>query len=237
MVPNHHHHHADAGTAAAAFIYSSSGSGSDAFSKKHRALSPSCGKQRQVILKQLMGLLETDMVDADGGGGGGGGGGEGGGDDLGPDTPNGSGGCGVWPGNEDVGGGLGNEDVADIVSQQFQPQEQQNAPFLSLLMMQTPGNPEDKDRIIQGNMWNNGACGQSTQVTLNAYNLLIPLIINVSLDWLQGFIKFLSLFHLLFFNSTFELGNFFALFCTRIYWQYLFPFRVDCLQDVNLFGM
>ncbi|XP_027151152.1 zinc finger protein CONSTANS-LIKE 15-like isoform X2 [Coffea eugenioides] len=127
--------------------------------KKHT--SPSCGKQRLVIMKQLMGLLERDMADG------------GGGEELGPGTPNASGGgcCGVWQGNEEVRGlGNGGDGVVGIVNQQFQPQqhqrqqEQQNAPFMSLLMMQTPAIPKERDRTVARNMWTTTACEPSTQI-------------------------------------------------------------------------
>ena len=115
-------------------------------------------------MKQLMGLLERDMGDGGGGGGG---------EELGPGTPNTSGGgcCGVWQGNEEVRGlGNGGDGVVGIVNQQFQPQqhqrqqEQQNAPFMSLLMMQTPAIPKECDRTVARNMWTTTACEPSTQV-------------------------------------------------------------------------
>lgn len=125
--------------------------------KKHSP--PACGKQRHVVMKQLMGLLERDLVDGGGGGG----------EELGPGTPTaGAGGCGLWQGNEEVGE-LGNvgDGVIGIVDQQFQPQQQQqNAPFMSLLMMQTTtaANPKESDRMMERNMWNTSACDQSTQI-------------------------------------------------------------------------
>jgi hypothetical protein len=65
--------------------------------------SPSCGKQRMVIMMQLVALLDRDLVDVCGGSSGGGGG-----EDLAPGTPNGSAGAGgVWQGNEEAVGGLG----------------------------------------------------------------------------------------------------------------------------------
>lgn len=128
--------------------------------KKHTP--PSCGKQKLVIMKQLMGLLEKDMVDGGGGDG----------EELGPGTPNASGGgcCGVWQRNEEVGGLVnGGDGVVGIVNQQFQPQQQQqqqqqNAPFMSLLMMQTPAIPKEHDRTMERNMWNTSACEPSTQI-------------------------------------------------------------------------
>lgn len=148
MVPN---------DSASAVIFSNRGAGE--LLKKNSP--PSCGKQRQVIMKQLMGLLERDLVDG------------GGGEDLGPETPNGSGGCGVWQGHEEVGGlGNGSDGVAGgVVNHQFQPQsqqpQQQNSPFMSLLMMQRPPNPKENDRLMEGSMWNTGACDQSsTQVLM-----------------------------------------------------------------------
>ncbi|KAL3511487.1 hypothetical protein ACH5RR_030888 [Cinchona calisaya] len=123
--------------------------------KKHSP--PNCGKQKQVIMKQLMGLLERDLLDSGGGGG----------EDLGPGAPNASGGGGVWQGNEERGGlKNGDDGVVGFVNQEFQPQQQQqqNAPFMSLLMVQTPPNPKENDRLMEGNMWNTNACDQSTQI-------------------------------------------------------------------------
>ncbi|KAH6837826.1 hypothetical protein C2S53_000544 [Perilla frutescens var. hirtella] len=96
---------------------------------------PSCGKQKQVILKQLLELL------ADGGGGGGDG------EDVGPRTPSG----GAWRQESFCG------------QYEEQPQEQQQPDgggFTSLLMMQTPA-----DRKEEGNMlWNTTACDHSAQI-------------------------------------------------------------------------
>ncbi|KAL3500975.1 hypothetical protein ACH5RR_035424 [Cinchona calisaya] len=151
MVPNDNN-------ASPVVIFPNCGAGE--FTKKHAP--PSCGKQRQLIVKQLMGLLERDLVDDAGGGGGGG-------EELGPRTPNVSAGCGVWQGNEEVGRlGSGGDGVVGIVNQQqFQPQQQQqqqNAPFMSLLMMQTPENPKGNDRMIERSMWNTSACDKSPQI-------------------------------------------------------------------------
>lgn len=155
MVPNHYHHNP-----AAALIYSNCGG--ELLKKQN----PSCGKQKQVIMKQLVGLLETDLVDVGGCSCGGGG------DELGPETPNVSGG-GVWQEYEEAGGGLKDVDegAVGIANQPFQ-QNQQNAPFMSLLMMQTPANPNHKenDRMIEGSiLWNSTPCDQATQVSFSLF--------------------------------------------------------------------
>lgn len=146
IVPNHHNPSA---------FYSNCGG------EMMKKQNPRCGKQRQVIMKQLLGLLERDLVD----GGGGSSGGGGGSDELGPGTPNESG-AGLWPGTDEACGlGDGSEGAACISNQQFH--QQQNAPFMSLLMMQTPANLKEKDRMAEGNMlWNRNPSDQATQVFL-----------------------------------------------------------------------
>ncbi|KAK6119002.1 hypothetical protein DH2020_047254 [Rehmannia glutinosa] len=97
--------------------------------------SPSCGKQKQVILKQLLELL------ADGGGGGDGG------EDVGPRTPSG----GAWR----------QENLCEQYEEQpQQEQKQQGGGFTSLLMMPTSANPKEEDNML----WNNNTCEHSTQI-------------------------------------------------------------------------
>lgn len=151
MVPNHHHHHDPA-----ALTYSNCGG------ELLKKQSPSCGKQKQIIMKQLLGLRQSDLVEV------GGLSSVGRGDELGPPTPNVSG-CGVWQGNEEAAGGLvdGGEVAEGIANQPFQQNQQQNAPFMSLLMMQTPANPNPKenDRMIEGNiLWNSTPSDQATLI-------------------------------------------------------------------------
>ncbi|KAK2993601.1 hypothetical protein RJ640_030908 [Escallonia rubra] len=113
--------------------------------------SSSCGKQKQVILRQLTQLYNRGLVGPDGGGGGGGGT-----DDLVPGTPNGDG----WE-----GGGLG-DPVDGVVSGVSQPLEQQRqqAPFTSLLMMQGPADRKESDQNVEGEMsWNTNPSDQGTQ--------------------------------------------------------------------------
>ncbi|KAI3467785.1 hypothetical protein Pfo_024448 [Paulownia fortunei] len=102
--------------------------------------SPSCGKQKQVILKQLLELL------ADGGGGGGGGGG---GEDVGPRTPS----SGAWR-QENLGGQYEEQ------PQEQKQQLQQGGGFTSLLMMQTSANPKEEANIL----WNTSTCDHSAQI-------------------------------------------------------------------------
>ncbi|PIN23767.1 hypothetical protein CDL12_03506 [Handroanthus impetiginosus] len=125
MVPN-----------ASSVIYS--GCGGELVKKKK---SPSCGKQKQVILKQLLELL------TDGGGGGGGGGGDGGGEDVGPATPSG----GAWR----------QENLCGQYEEQEQKQHlQQNGGFTSLLMMHTSANPKEEGNML----WNTTSCDHGAQI-------------------------------------------------------------------------
>ncbi|XP_057771240.1 zinc finger protein CONSTANS-LIKE 14-like [Salvia miltiorrhiza] len=96
---------------------------------------PSCGKQKQVILKQLIELI------ADGGGGDG--------EDVGPGTPSG----GAWRQESFCG------------QYEEQPQEQQQelpqgGGFTSLLMLQTPANQKEERNML----WNTTACDHSAQI-------------------------------------------------------------------------
>ncbi|CAK9144371.1 unnamed protein product [Ilex paraguariensis] len=142
-------------------IYGSENLGEMVKGLKRQSLT--CGKQKQVILRQLMELYKSDLVD---GGGGGFGGGGGGGEDLVPGTPHRRG-CG-WQGNvegcglEDVGAGDAN--VANqSVQRQLQPQ--QNTPFTSLLMMNSQVDFKGSDRIIDGDMlWDSKPIDHRTQI-------------------------------------------------------------------------
>uniref|UniRef100_A0A5B7B7S3 Putative zinc finger protein CONSTANS-LIKE 14-like isoform X1 n=1 Tax=Davidia involucrata TaxID=16924 RepID=A0A5B7B7S3_DAVIN len=100
---------------------------------------PSCGKQKQVILRQLMDLFKRGLVG-------------GGGENLVPETPN--------QGNVDaVGLGSGGDEVVDAVNQSLKPQQQQT-PFTSLLMTQTHVDPKDSDQLL----WDTNPNGQGTQI-------------------------------------------------------------------------
>lgn len=128
-----------------------------------------CGKQKQVMFKQLVELLKRDLMAGDGGDEGGGGGG---GEDLVPGTPNTNG--RGWQANMEEALGLRNEgDGENVVfdgvlnASSVQPQLQQQTPFTSLLMM--PMHPElkDNDGIADGDlMWDGNPNSHSTQVLL-----------------------------------------------------------------------
>ncbi|CAH9129655.1 unnamed protein product [Cuscuta epithymum] len=107
-------------------VYPNSG-GSCQHSKRQ---SPRCGKNKMVILKQLVELFKRDRVDSTGSGGGG---------DIVPKTPNGDSG---WDGDENVAEGGGDEGML-VLNQQFE--SNQNVPFTSLLMMQAPINQKESD--------------------------------------------------------------------------------------------
>lgn len=92
---------------------------------------PTCGKQKQVILKQLKELCKRGLSDDCGGSGGGGGR-----EEAVPGTPSGSESCGWHHGNVSW---------------------QQNRDFTSLLKMQTaPEDPKENYRMMEGSMWNAG---------------------------------------------------------------------------------
>ncbi|KAL7135187.1 hypothetical protein ABFS83_11G076100 [Erythranthe nasuta] len=97
--------------------------------------SPSCGKQKQVILKQLMELL------ADGGGGG-----DGDGEDVRPRTPS-------------SGGWQQQDNFCEQYEEQKQ-QEQDGGGFMSMLKMQTSANPKEEGDIF----WNSTTSDHSTQI-------------------------------------------------------------------------
>ncbi|KAL0357714.1 UNVERIFIED_CONTAM: Zinc finger protein CONSTANS-LIKE 15 [Sesamum calycinum] len=96
--------------------------------------SPNCGKQKQVILKQLLELL------ADGGGAGGGSG-----EEVGPPTPS-----SAAPRQENMCGQY---------EEQPQEQKQQGGGFTSLLMMQTLENSKEESNTL----WNTRTCDHSAQ--------------------------------------------------------------------------
>ncbi|OMO61001.1 Zinc finger, B-box [Corchorus capsularis] len=105
------------------------------------------GKSKQVIFKQLVGLMKRDIM------GGGGGGGE-----------------NLLPNAEANGNALARQEV---IQPQTQQQTQTQTPFTSLLMMQTQGN----DRMGDGGdvLWRNGnRNGQTPQVRFFLVFLLPP---------------------------------------------------------------
>lgn len=111
-----------------------------------RKENPTSGKQKQVILKQLIELFKRDLSEVGGGSG-----------DLVPKTPNGS---SDWQGNVNVT--EGNDAVMGDVNQQL---ERQSVPFTSLLMMQKPHNSKDSDHMVQGNILSSGNSNvQNTQI-------------------------------------------------------------------------
>lgn len=118
----------------------------------------SCGKDKNVIYKQLVELMKKDVVGGDVGGGGGGGGGE----NLVPGTPNGN----TWQGNVEETFGLGNESeglngVMDISQQSLQHQSS----FTSLLMLPTQVDSKQDDHIAQGEiLWDSNPNDQATQI-------------------------------------------------------------------------
>ncbi|KAF3432334.1 hypothetical protein FNV43_RR27074 [Rhamnella rubrinervis] len=137
--------------------------------KKHGA-GGRCGKQKQVMYKQLVELLKRDLMSSDGGeerGEGGGGGGE----NLVLETPNRIGVGGLQENVEEALGLRNEGDGDDVVyggvlnDSSVQTQLQQQAPFTSLLMM--PMHPELKhnDGIVDGDMmWDSNPNGQSMQI-------------------------------------------------------------------------
>ncbi|KAL0421613.1 UNVERIFIED_CONTAM: hypothetical protein Slati_3184200 [Sesamum latifolium] len=105
--------------------------------------SPNCGKQKQVILKQLLELL------ADGGGASGGSG-----EEVGPPTPS-----SAAPRQENMCGQY---------EEQPQEQKQQGGGFTSLLMMQTLENSKEESNML----WNTRTCDHSAQVASICSSLL-----------------------------------------------------------------
>lgn len=115
---------------------------------------PTCGKQKQVILKQLIELYKSGLPDGCGGSGGGQ-------EEAVPGTPSGSESCGWHQGNVSW---------------------QQNRGFTSLLKMQTtPDDPKENYRMMDGNMWNAGTSDHGAQiwdfnlVKLRGHEASIPL--------------------------------------------------------------
>ncbi|MCE3049755.1 hypothetical protein HAX54_045721 [Datura stramonium] len=124
-------------------IYSTTASGREVGRKQ----TPTCGKQKQVILKQLIELFKRDL--ADGGGAGA--------EDLVPKTPNDS---SDWQGNVDVTDG--SDAVMGGVTQTLEQQPPQNVPFTSLIM---PHNPKDSDHMMEQNiLWSGNSSDQNTQI-------------------------------------------------------------------------
>ncbi|KAL7241325.1 hypothetical protein ACSBR2_006863 [Camellia fascicularis] len=117
--------------------------------------SPSCGKQNQVLLRQLMELFKREVVGVDDDNGG-----SGGGENL---VPNQSDWQQADVEGADLGSG-GDDEVVDPVNQSLQ-QQQHETPFTSLLMMQTHVDPKSGDQIAQGNvLWDTNHNSQGTQV-------------------------------------------------------------------------
>ncbi|KAJ9709951.1 hypothetical protein PVL29_001435 [Vitis rotundifolia] len=114
--------------------------------------SPSCGKHKQVIFKQLVELFRRDLLAGNGGGGGrvggdeddGGGGVCGGGENLVPG----------WQGNVGESIGIENGGVLDVDHQALE----QQTPFTSLLML--PNRATTGGEIL----WDNNPSDQSTQI-------------------------------------------------------------------------
>ncbi|KAL7241324.1 hypothetical protein ACSBR2_006863 [Camellia fascicularis] len=117
--------------------------------------SPSCGKQNQVLLRQLMELFKREVVGVDDDNGG-----SGGGENL---VPNQSDWQQADVEGADLGSG-GDDEVVDPVNQSLQ-QQQHETPFTSLLMMQTHVDPKSGDQIAQGNvLWDTNHNSQGTQI-------------------------------------------------------------------------
>lgn len=113
-----------------------------------RKQTPTCGKQKQVIFKQLIELLKRDLADGFGAGP----------KDLLSKTPNGS---TDWQGNVNV------TDESDAVmggvTQKLEQQQSQNVLFSSLIM---PHNPKDSDQMVEQNiLWRGNSFDQNTQVS------------------------------------------------------------------------
>lgn len=118
--------------------------------------SPNCGKQNQVLLRQLMELFKREVVGVDDDNGG-----SGGGENL---VPNQSDWQQANVEGADLGSG-GDDEVVDPVNQSLQQQQQHETPFTSLLMMQTHVDPKSGDQIAQGNVfWDTNHNSQGTQI-------------------------------------------------------------------------
>nr|DAD30457.1 TPA_asm: hypothetical protein HUJ06_009308 [Nelumbo nucifera] len=105
-----------------------------------------CGKQTQVIFKQLVELLKRDLVSGDGVV-----------DELGPGTP----GRTTQPGNIEA---LDLPDGGDVVADTNQLLQQQT-PFTSLLMLPARLDPRESNRLIEDNiMWDCNPTDQAAQI-------------------------------------------------------------------------
>ncbi|OAY42512.1 zinc finger protein CONSTANS-LIKE 15 [Manihot esculenta] len=130
-------------------------SGEEMVTTSKRQRSPSCGRYKQVVHKQLMGLFKRNLMAGDGGGG----------ENLMPETPSRSG----WQGDVEAADfGNGNDEVtATTVAGSTVPQQplQEQAPFTSLLMLASPMDLKPSGRIVGENlMWGGSASAQGTQI-------------------------------------------------------------------------
>ncbi|KAJ9186123.1 hypothetical protein P3X46_005658 [Hevea brasiliensis] len=119
---------------------------------------PSCGKYKQVIFKQLMGLLKRNMITGDGGGG----------ENLMPETPSRNG----WHGNVEapdfVNGNDGVTGANGASSTVPQQPLQEQAPFTSFIMLPSPMDLKPSGRVVGDNiMWGGNASAQGTQNNSN----------------------------------------------------------------------
>ncbi|XP_055810578.1 zinc finger protein CONSTANS-LIKE 14-like [Solanum dulcamara] len=112
-----------------------------------RKQTPTCGKQKQVIFKQLIELFKRDFADGVGAGA----------QDLVSKTPNGS---SDWQGNINATDRC--EAVMGGVTQKLEQQQTQNVPFTSSIM---PHNPKDSDQMVEQNiLWRGNSFHQNTQI-------------------------------------------------------------------------
>lgn len=120
--------------------------------------SPTCGKYKHLIYKQLVELLNRNLITGDGGGGDGGGGG---GDNLMPQTPNRS----CWQGNVEAAD-FGNGNASNVASSTVPQQPlQEQAPFTSLLMMPSQMDLKPSGQVAGEDLiWDGNANAQGTQV-------------------------------------------------------------------------
>ncbi|OAY43854.1 zinc finger protein CONSTANS-LIKE 14 [Manihot esculenta] len=120
--------------------------------------SPTCGKYKHLIYKQLVELLNRNLITGDGGGGDGGGGG---GDNLMPQTPNRS----CWQGNVEAAD-FGNGNASNVASSTVPQQPlQEQAPFTSLLMMPSQMDLKPSGQVAGEDLiWDGNANAQGTQI-------------------------------------------------------------------------